>query len=331
MFHALRLAVCLSTLACAPAWAVQTGVIDQNSPFPSGPPAATLLDVSPPTFAWQQEVRAGMAGRLEGFSVTLEGPAGAQVEARLRLGPGWNTSFPVVVQTLTKTSTASQQFFVNCLAANIQQVDGALFVIELVGNNTGALARASYTPPPAPPLYPRSLFRSGPGCFGDCGTRLSFRTFVLTATSTQVYCTAKANSLGCLPAISATGTPSATATSGFLIRAASVRNNKVGLLLYGSTGRAASPFQGGTLCMNPPIKRSVGVASGGTPAPVQDCSGIYSLDMNSFAQGLLGGTPHPFLRSSGTTVDCQFWGRDPGFPAPNNSALSQGLTFTTCE
>lgn len=328
MLQAQLTAVCLVALGCAPAWAVQTGVIDQTSPFPPGPPAATLLDCGPPAFAWQQEVRAGMAGRLEGFSVTLEGPAGAQVEARLRLGPGWNTAFPVVVQTLTKTSTASQQFFVNCLAANIQQVDGALFVIELVGNNTGALARGSYAPPPTAPLYPRSLFRGGPGCFGDCGTRLSFRTFVLTATSTQVYCTAKVNSLGCLPAIASSGTPSATASSGFLIRCNSVRNNKVGLLLYGSTGRAALPFQGGTLCMNAPIKRSVGVASGGTPAPVQDCSGIYSLDMNSFAQGLLGGTPHPFLRSSGTTVDCQYWGRDPGFPPPFDSTVSDALEYT---
>jgi len=47
------------------------------------------------------------------------------------------------------------------------------------------------------------------------------------------YCTAKTNSLGCLPSISFVGCPKASATSGFRIQARRVRNNRPGVLLYG--------------------------------------------------------------------------------------------------
>ncbi|HTF91083.1 MAG TPA: hypothetical protein VK843_21895 [Planctomycetota bacterium] len=145
-----------------------------------------------------------------------------------------------------------------------------------------------------------------------------------------VYCTAKVNSIGCTPAISATGTPSATAGSGFLVKGANVRNQKPGLLLYTNGGRAAVPFQGGFRCVNVPIKRSVALNSGGSALPTSDCSGVYSIDMNTFAVGGLGGLPAAYLTTAGTMVHSQFWGRDPGFAAPNNSTLSDGLEYVVC-
>jgi hypothetical protein len=146
----------------------------------------------------------------------------------------------------------------------------------------------------------------------------------------SVYCTAKVNSLGCLPSILSTGIPSASAGVGFVVSGSNVRNQEVGLLLYGLSGQAATPFQGGTLCVASPVRRTIIVNSGGTPPPTTDCTGVYSLDFNAFATGSLGGVPHFALQMPGTTVHAQWWGRDPGFLAPNDTTLSDGLQFTMC-
>ncbi len=142
------------------------------------------------------------------------------------------------------------------------------------------------------------------------------------------YCTAKTNSLGCTPQIAWQGAPNAGVPGGFTVLGTNVRNQKAGLLLYGVSGRASTVFQGGVLCIAPPVKRTVPVTSGGTPLPISDCSGVYALDMNAFGHGVLGGTPLGQLTLAGQVVDAQFWGRDPGFPAPFNSTLTDGLEWT---
>jgi hypothetical protein len=162
-------------------------------------------------------------------------------------------------------------------------------------------------------------FVGGPGWSGlPDGTSLTHVT---------TYCTAKRNSLGCTPSMGWLGEPNLSNAVGFCIQASEVRNNKAGLLLYSVNGKAATPFQGGTLCLKTPVKRTPGTSSGGTPPPSNDCSGLYSLDMNAFAAGLLGGNPSPALLALGQAVQCQWWGRDQGFPPPDNTTLSDGLEY----
>jgi hypothetical protein len=105
-----------------------------------------------------------------------------------------------------------------------------------------------------------------------------------------------------------------------------VLNNKNGLLFYGVSGPQSVPFQGGTLCVQAPIKRTPSVNSGGNPPP-NDCSGLFAIDLNAFATGNLGGTPLAALQEPGTGVVCQWWGRDPGFTAPDNTTLSNALSY----
>jgi hypothetical protein len=171
-------------------------------------------------------------------------------------------------------------------------------------------------------------FNGGPwiGPFQD-NSHWKFRLFG-NCTPPTVYCLAKTNSLGCVPAIGWTGASSAAASSGFVVQGTNVRNQKSGLLFYGTTGPNSAPFQGGTLCVASPIKRTPATSSGGTALPANDCTGVYAIDMNCFAASACGGAPLPALKTPGTVVDCQWWGRDPGFPAPNNTTLTNGLEYT---
>jgi hypothetical protein len=146
-------------------------------------------------------------------------------------------------------------------------------------------------------------------------------------TSATTYCTAKISSQNCTPSISASGYPCAVAYKGFTIQATEVPNQQPGMLIYSATGAQSLPFQGGTLCVAPPVRRTPGMSSGGNPAPANDCSGSFSIDFNTFNyQASSGAPPLPWL-PAGTTVFAQWWGRDPGFSPPFNSMLSNALQF----
>lgn len=164
-----------------------------------------------------------------------------------------------------------------------------------------------------------------PGVDNETGSgRVNALAAVQAALANGNFCDAKQNSCGGLPAISFGGAPSAGATSGFFLFGSNARGgNRVGILAYTDAGQAYPPlpFDGGELCLRAPIRRGPTVLSGGT---LGQCDGSYLLDMNAFAAGLAGGSPAPFLRVPGTTVTCQWWGRD---TAAHGVYLTQALQY----
>lgn len=158
----------------------------------ASPLASRQLDqVSPSTNAWfytasgnvwQQQVRAGVGGQLEAFELTVEGPAGSQVELRLRVGDGWNVG-PVAWSTLFAKPTAAQErprFDVR--SAGIQLVPGDTFVLEIEGDGSGIELVGSYLHPQlGPPGYAEALFLDGPGTYLNGGWRVGFRTWMSSA------------------------------------------------------------------------------------------------------------------------------------------------------
>ncbi len=132
-----------------------------------------------------------------------------------------------------------------------------------------------------------------------------------TAGLLGIYCSAKLSSSGCLPSISGLGNPSATQPTGFFVNASQIEAQRFGLLFYGQSGSSSAPFLGGTLCVAPPIQRTIAVSSGAA-AP---CSGTYSFDFNAHVASGVDPSLVP-----GSVVHAQYWFRDPA------DAFGIGLT-----
>ena len=95
-----------------------------------------------------------------------------------------------------------------------------------------------------------------------------------------------------------------------------VLGNKNGIFFYGTTGTIAAPFQGGFLCVAPPIVRTPVTSSGGTNG---QCDGVMSIDFSAVMQA--SSSIHP-----GSFVAVQTWTRDPGDAF--GTGLSAAVSFT---
>jgi hypothetical protein len=140
---------------------------------------------------------------------------------------------------------------------------------------------------------------------------------------TSNFCTAGTTSHGCVPAIAGTGTPSASASSGFTISVAGVEGQRLGLFFYGISGQQALPWgSGGTslLCLKAPVQRMTPQSTGGT---ANACDGALGQDWHAYMTAQPGALGNP--RSAGQVFDAQGWFRDP--PAVKTTNLTDGLHF----
>ncbi len=135
------------------------------------------------------------------------------------------------------------------------------------------------------------------------------------------YCTAKTNSLGCLPLIGWSGTPSLSGPGDFAVSGSELLSKSVGIVIW-AHAPDAKPFLGGFLCLAPPVIRGPPIQTGGNPPPI-DCSGALSMALTPAfmsQQGWVAGTP----------VHVQIWSRDPLHPDGTTSSLSAALAFLVC-
>jgi hypothetical protein len=130
--------------------------------------------------------------------------------------------------------------------------------------------------------------------------------FESPCTTPAVYCTAKTNSLACVPQIGWQGIPSASSASGFTVSVSNTLNQHQGVLFYGTSGSNAAPWLGGTLCVHAPLHRTPLQNSGGAALPIEDCSGTFAFDFNAWTASGVDASLF-----AGQHVRAQYFSRDP--------------------
>ncbi len=139
-----------------------------------------------------------------------------------------------------------------------------------------------------------------------------------------VHCTSSTTSNGCTPTIVGSGSPSASASSGYTLCVSSLESQRQGLMFYGVSGAQAAPWAPGSssfLCVKSPTQRMALQTSAGVGGA---CDGVFFEDFNAYQAANPGALGQPF--ASGQRIDCQAWFRDPA--APKTTSLSNALEFT---
>jgi hypothetical protein len=131
------------------------------------------------------------------------------------------------------------------------------------------------------------------------------------------YCTAKSTSQGCAPELSTSGHPRTSSAQPFVVTSTGVISGAPGTFFYGLTGPAATPFQGGLMCVAGPLRRTpVSIASSAS-----GCSAQLSFDFNAWIASGVDAQLAP-----GAVVHLQGWSRDGA--DSYGSSFSDAISFT---
>ena len=202
-----------------------------------------------------------------------------------------NSGVPIKVTNLASTNGGTQ------ITVNLPAGAGAGDVFVRQGGNSGHSGLSNGWPfdPSAPP----------------CGI-------------VSNYCTAGTSASGCTPTLSTSGTPSATAATGFVVSASGIEGNKDGLFFFGTNGKQSTSWGNGTSfqCVIPPVIRTglqLGNGSSGF------CDGSFSQDLTAVWAAKPSKNP-----GVGAQVQMQLWYRDPQNTSNQTTSLSDAIEFEVC-
>ena len=141
------------------------------------------------------------------------------------------------------------------------------------------------------------------------------------------YCTAGVSSEGCKAKLSGQGAASASASSGFDLVVKRGAGSKVGLIFFGSSSQQANPWGNGNSyqCVTPPVVRTPTSTLSGISGR---CNGTTKLDLNAqWCPSCPKAAKNP---GAGSTVNAQYWYRDPGSTSNQTTGLSDAASFVLC-
>lgn len=138
------------------------------------------------------------------------------------------------------------------------------------------------------------------------------------------YCTSGASSSGCSPRLYAPRQPSASLSTPCEIYAAFAESQRTGLLFYGLTASAGTPWTPNSTsfkCVKGPTQRMFQSTPQGAAG---SCEALFRANWNSFITARPNSLGTPF--AAGVSIYLQGWYRDP--PAPKSISLTDALVLT---
>lgn len=186
-------------------------------------------------------------------------------------------------------------------------------VAYLIAEGGGAiasydLATGVYAPSTLLAPWPYGYFAAGS----------EFAPSLVPPAGPRVFCHATSAS-ACAPTLASTGSPSASAGSGFLIHHQRLPGTSLVHSHYSLTGRASAPFQSGIRCISGPVFRLQPTLGGFS----SNCHASQTLDFNSV---ITAGTNPALI--AGQTVWYQATVRPPAGSATSQLQFTPGLEFT---